>query len=465
MKGGRGLGRWLGSVPGRFEERFAWSVGAALAAGVLFRLVLIALTTTPDDPMNRLYPGYTDGEEYLDNARSLVETGVYGYGGRPSAFRPPAYPILLSVSLKLFGASLTPVRLLHVALFVATALCYARITARFFGKVAGVLTAAGFSLYPLFAFVTTEIATENLYMFIAALVFAGALPLLRANGSPAVQSLRSTALGACCGAGILTRSNMLFVFLILQAAIAWRGLRRRERALGWMAPILGLWIGALLVLAPWLVRNQVQLGAPVLGTNLDYNLFRGTFDLVGGIPDQRSIFDMYRENGVIYEEVIEDVSRRTLAWSEVANERNARSAALRIIRSDPTGWVKERFRNLLYLWVNLQWDPAVMHGPLVRIARVSVSMVYFTVLAGAASSLLWLWRGRAGADQRRFMALAMLFILAATSVIITFVGKRYRVSMIDPYLVVLASIGLGSWLDPSRARPDPARQVGEEPVP
>jgi 4-amino-4-deoxy-L-arabinose transferase-like glycosyltransferase len=429
------------------EDRFSWSVGTVLAVGVLFRLVLIVTTTSPGDPLNRLYPGYTDGAEYLDNARSLVETGVYGYGGRPSAFRPPAYPFLVALSLKVFGETLTAVRLLHVVLFLATTICYTVVTTKLFGKLTGMLTALGFSLYPLFAFITTEIATENLYMPLASLVFALTFPLLRAGRRPVVRALWGAAVGAGCGLGILTRSNMLFVMIALQAVIVWNALKRGERFIDSAVSIAGLWIGALVVLSPWLIRNEIQMGAPVVGTNLQYNLFRGTFDLVGGINDGRSIDAIFKEHGVMYEEEIEDAGRRTLSWDEVSNERNAGTAALWIIRSDPARWLKERLKNFVFLWLNLQWESMVMHGALVHVASVFVTMVYYAVLATAVLASIAPWRGWNDPDKRIFAVLALIFIVAATSVVITFVGKRYRVSMIDPYLILLACTGIGLWLD------------------
>jgi hypothetical protein len=45
-----------------------------------------------------------------------------------------------------------------------------------------------------------------------------------------------------------------------------------------------------------------------------------------------------------------------------------------------------------------------------------------------------------------FVAVAWAYMVAATPTVLTFVGKRYRVSMIDPYLALLACVGLAGWL-------------------
>ncbi len=54
------------------EERSTRWVILALVVGVLLRLELVLATTTPEESLNRLHPGYTDGTACLNNAKSLV---------------------------------------------------------------------------------------------------------------------------------------------------------------------------------------------------------------------------------------------------------------------------------------------------------------------------------------------------------------------------------------------------------
>jgi len=432
------------------EARFRTCVGITLMLGIVLRLLLIEVTTSPSDPLNRLYPGFTDGTVYFNIARSLVEQGVYGYGGRVSAFRPPAYPFLIALFLKIFGDSLTPVRVAQVVLFVIMALGYVHVAARSFGKPAAVVVALLTSVYPLFVFITTEIATESLYMALEALIFALVLHLLRRR-EPRADGPTALALGLCCGAGILTRPNMLLVGVVALAAMAWQRARRGERPRVWMVVPLATLAGTLTMLSPWLMRNWSQLGAPVITTNLEYNLFRGTFDLIDGIPNNQNIAVVFRDNDVLYEKDIEDPARGRLPISEIENERNAHAAALRMIRTSPAGWLKERMRNALYLWLNLEWEPQLTHGrPIIVAAAVAVSVIYYLVLVGALAGGALAWRTFPHEDGRICLRLAWLFILAALPVAVTFVGKRYRVAMIDPYLILVASAGFVAWLKGGR---------------
>lgn len=53
-------------------------------------------------------------------ARNLVETGVYSYlgPGTPSAFIPPAYPLVIGLMYKVFGLSTTAHILLGILLLI-----------------------------------------------------------------------------------------------------------------------------------------------------------------------------------------------------------------------------------------------------------------------------------------------------------------------------------------------------------
>ncbi len=427
----------------------------ALVVGVLLRLGLVVATTTPEEPLNRLYPGYTDGTAYLNNAKSLVQDGVYGYGGRASAFRPPAYPAAVALSLALFGNSLTPIRAFQIALFLVMTVCYVAVATGSFGPLAGVLTGWMFAIYPLFVFLSSEMATESLYMALEAVIFFLCIRTLLAPYGRRQSAKTPLVVGVCCGIGALTRPNMVFVFVLVLALAAWRGVREARDAWSTLRVVLLLLAGFGVIVGPWVVRNRVRFGSPVLTTNLEYNFFRGTFDLVHGIEGGRNIRDVFREHGVLYEQEIEDPSRRSLPWSEIDNERAARAASWRIIEDDPWGWLLERSRNAVYLWLNLEWEPTIMSGRTdVQWSAGFVTMIYCIVLSIALCGCFSGGRAAPETSERRCRFMAGLFILAAMPVILTFVGKRYRISMIDPYLLLLAAATLQRWL--KRSTPLPA---------
>src|SRR5262249_9360474 len=97
-----------------------------------------------------------------------------------------------------------------------------------------------------------------------------------------------------------------------------------------------------------------------------------------------------------------------LSRSEAESETNARSAALAAIRSDPGGGLWQRALNGLWLWLNLQWAPAVVHGrPLIVLAGPGGTVV---------DPLLPLYRrGRGGWRGRRRSGAAPIHRAAAGS--------------------------------------------------
>ena len=83
---------------------------------------------------------------------------------------------------------------------------------------------------------------------------------------------------------------------------------------------------------------------------------------------------------------------------------------------------------------------------LALLAAITVSLIYYVLLISAVVGTFFVFRRNVVPRQKSFVIIAWFFILAAMSVIVTFVGKRYRVSMIDPYLIVLACGAAGVWL-------------------
>src|SRR5512135_2932676 len=100
------------AVPGGSTGRsFGLGLTAVVAVGVLARLALMV-------------PGFghrADPAAYLVLARSLAEGKGFALGGRPTAYRPPLYPILLTPLVATLGDQLAwGVAALHLVLGAGT---------------------------------------------------------------------------------------------------------------------------------------------------------------------------------------------------------------------------------------------------------------------------------------------------------------------------------------------------------
>lgn len=195
------------------------------------------------------YVPIADADQYRRLGRSLAAGDgyrlVYPRLGpdtwlHQSAFRPPLYPLILAPGFKLFGtATLWPARLTSVILGSLVVVLAGVLAARVAGRLAGRVTAAVVALYPPLLANDTIVMTESL----ALALLLGAVLL--------VDDRRWALAGVATGLMVLTRPNIYVVILIL-AAWAWRsmGLRRAAGLVGCCG----------LMVLPWLVRNQLQVG-------------------------------------------------------------------------------------------------------------------------------------------------------------------------------------------------------------
>ena len=86
-----------------FHRRVFFSLWAVIVLGVLVRAAV----------MLRGPGAFDDPDNYLPLARSLVAGDGFTWKGRPTAYRPPLYPLLLAPSIAILGNQL---RLGHRAL-------------------------------------------------------------------------------------------------------------------------------------------------------------------------------------------------------------------------------------------------------------------------------------------------------------------------------------------------------------
>lgn len=207
---------------------------------------------------------FVDGKLYLEWARALV-AGTHEQEG--AFYHAPLYPHVLALFLRLTGDSVRGVFLLQSLLSLGTAGLLGCISARRFGALAGVATAALVAFHQPVVFFAATPMGETLALFL----LAGAL-LLRERESGQAR----LAAGLVLGLSALARPNFLFVGLVLGA---WDLLRKDWRRAGAYAA------GAALVLVPVAIRNLSASGHFVpISSNGGVTLYHGN------APDARGIY-------------------------------------------------------------------------------------------------------------------------------------------------------------------------------
>jgi len=241
-----------------------------IAAAFLLRLTWILVSEwqpLPDD----------DAFRYDFAARALADgRGYIHLNGEPTAFWPPGYPLLLALVYTIFGQHVIVAQLLNVAMGTATVVLVFLIGRRTLDERAAFIGAAIVAGFPSLIFFTGVTLSEVAFTFFALLGIY--LVVLETQSRQNDTFLLVTA-GLVLGLATLTRGQALLLPVVvipfwLASGIDRRGVARR-------IAVLALGIG--LIVAPWTVRNAIELGEPVIiSTNAGVNFWIGHHEGASG---------------------------------------------------------------------------------------------------------------------------------------------------------------------------------------
>ncbi|MCR4412169.1 MAG: phospholipid carrier-dependent glycosyltransferase [Thermoguttaceae bacterium] len=262
-----------------------------------------------------------DVDRYRAVAENLYYRGVFATIERPTAYRPPLYPVLLVPAVALGAWSSVGIAALHLALGVGTVLLTWRLGQQAqlggWAWVAAALVACD----PILVRQSTLVMTETPAAFFAA---AGLVALGRATQCPSAG--RAAPAGGCLAAASLCRPTFLpwlaACALALPCFVPTTAQRLKVFALFVLA--------AAVVLSPWTLRNYARFGKPIVSTTHGgYNL------LLGNNP----FFYEYLRSGAWGTAWFSgDLDRQWLAEipaSETDADRKAYDEAWRNIRAEP----------------------------------------------------------------------------------------------------------------------------------
>jgi 4-amino-4-deoxy-L-arabinose transferase-like glycosyltransferase len=184
---------------------------------------------------------------------------------RPSAAHPPLYSILLSGLYLLGGHGTLIQRSVGLVLGTVTLVLVALLGRRVGGDRLGVVAALLYAVYPVMIAVDGDLMSEVLYGPLIAGMLLAAFALY---DRPTVR--RAIVLGAVIGLAALTRTEALLFLPFLLVPVAWRagagGHGARAHGAGAHRAALasaGI-LACVVVIAPWLIRNEVAFGRFVL---------------------------------------------------------------------------------------------------------------------------------------------------------------------------------------------------------
>jgi 4-amino-4-deoxy-L-arabinose transferase-like glycosyltransferase len=380
---------------------------------------LLAVDQMTYDPMLDI-----DQSEYLALAQNMRSHGTLSYGRpyhwgdpgtlnapgpfEPTAARAPLYPALVALLWHGTSPPITETRVVQALLGAGTALFVFLIALRFFGLPTATIAGTAMALAPASILLSVALYSESLCIFLLTLAtwFWG-----RGQGVLA---------GVAFGLAALARAVVLpFIVVLALLSVVWR----HNRALH-----LRIVLCAVLVIAPWTVRNMVTQHRfiPVATLGWGANLFLGTIDTEYGKDTVWTAVERDPE----YKRILQGAS------SEVDAERHLFDAALARVAADPMHWLGVRLRQYPRLFVQ---SPSYLYPyvPLptlvIRIAYLAGTVLFMGLAAWGTVRALRRW------PQTYHLAAFPLFILAAQIPFLT--DERYGLPMV-PMFVVFAALSL-----------------------
>jgi 4-amino-4-deoxy-L-arabinose transferase-like glycosyltransferase len=400
----------------RAESAVTRRVAGIVVAGVALRLLWCALL--PNEFV------WQDEKEYDAIARNLLDRGAYSMDGEhPTAFRAPGQALFLAAAYSL-DRGFAGVRVWQSLLW-GVAVWLAFRVAREIGvsERAALWTAAAVAFYPVYIYAAGTLFPMTLF---TVALLAGTLGLLRVyNGA----GWRAVVLaGAGLGVGTLTIPYLLLAVFLVPL---WMGRARWRLAFGVTAL-------ALVIVAPWPLRNWAVLGEPVMGTQQWLCFWYGNNPQATGSSGSKIRLEPAATVWAPYD--------AAFRGNEVAGERFLRDDALRYVREHPghTAWLwLRKAANFFRLWPETQTQNVYT----TRFPKIIGALSFGSVLL---LGLLGWWRGEF--DRRRAAIVVIYFATFSLVAAVTLSKDRYRMPL-DVYLMIPAAMLLERWLA--------ARRVGE----
>jgi hypothetical protein len=352
-----------------------------------------------------------DPDAYWRLAANLVEHGTFGDGDVPTAYRPPLYPLTLTGCVVLGEHGRAAVGVLHALLGIAT-VGIVLVLGRWWGlgrrgsAIAALLVACD----PILLAGSAQVMTETLATFLAtagllALTWAGRgqCSTAIAGGRRPAECAETTSnsprtvgsrllpnllrqLTAAIALALAALCRPAFLLWTLAAGIVlwWKNYTsyniandnsRGPTARGSISiPLSFPWafgLGALLVLCPWAIRNQIDFGRPIVTTT------HGGYTLL--LANNPQFYDWLREGawGSVWQgdQFNADWNRRR-PMNEIEADRQAYAEAKQTIRGAPGTFFHACLVRIGRFWSPLPHQLTPDETPLRRMSRYAVGLWY-----------------------------------------------------------------------------------------
>ena len=304
-----------------------------LAAFLIRGAMLLVVVENPERAIRR------DSGSYLRTAGNVLEGNGFSQSEEPpfapSALRTPTYPLFLALAIYLFGHSPAAIAALQVLVDVASVFLVTLIGRRLFSEGAALLAGLLYALSLVAIVHSVFVLTETLFTFlilgaVASLVFY----------SVGQRKRWLLLAGILSGLAMLCRPIAVFFPLVILVSIA---LIHRGRLRTAPVPALSYLLLTVLVVTPWLIRNERRLGTPALSTISSSSLY--LYNAVALVAERQGI-GANEARGVMLRQADMELAESGWAEDEVRRAELYGAWGREIILSDP----------LRYLFIHLRSD-------------------------------------------------------------------------------------------------------------
>src|SRR3954451_14518660 len=407
-----------------------------LAAALILRLAFIVATPGyapqhDDRDYDRLACGLVAGKGYTRSGPPTRPNSCSeGPTGRPTAFRPPGFPMFLAavytVSEPLGVDRWLAARLAQAVLGTVVVALLGLVAWQLFGRRTALATMGLGAVFPPAIVLGGALLTETLFTALMLGAIVAVLADRRAGG--AARWL--IAAGVLCGLAVLTRSNAPALMIPLLLAVGATGERPLRARVGRAAALAAI---AALVVAPWTIRNAAELDGFTPVSTEAGSALAGT-----------------------YNEVTRHDPRWPGAWKPPARFRELAPTRARVRGEEPAEQRALLHRSLRYMADHPGYVASVGARNVWRLSGLAgsdwwhfsgrtLSLPRWTATFGAIGFLVYLVLAVAGAFTATARSaprwLWLMPALMLLSVMFVVGETRFR-APIDPFVVLLAALAL-----------------------
>lgn len=371
---------------------------------------------------------WVDYEEYDNRGFQWARDGSFSIDGEPSAYRPPGWPFLLSRLYLIFGHSPQLGVIANLFFSLAIIVLSFLIVRKIFGLQIARWTAVLLAFFPSQILFVNMLATEP--MFTA--LFLGSIYLFVVSvESKKVRWYIPLIGGLLLGLATLTRALTL-VYLIIPV-IFWY-LRSRSFS-GTISLALPALLGFLLIVTPWMYRNQVQLGSFVVSTNSGINL------LIGNQPGSGMGWNQPVTDEFDFGDPSREVKIDSIGWSR----------GTQYIMENPAGFIKRGILKVMFFYavdmegVGYELVEAANGNQINRFVFLGfIAETYYILIFLSAIFGVVIWLRNRDNQNRPGGYLFLMTILFWTAVhFVFFADGRFHFPII-PLIAAFAAVNLAS---------------------